>query len=73
MSVPKIGDLYPDGVRIVVDWDAMEVGMSVFVPCVNTAEATKQLKKVSKTRGWTTQVQVRIEDGRFGVRMWRIL
>ena len=73
MTVPKIGDLYPDGVRIVVDWDATDVGMSVFVPCVTTAEATKQLKKVAKARGWKVKVQVRIEDERFGVRMWRIL
>lgn len=72
-SIPKLDDLHPDGVRIVVDWDALSVGMSVFVPCINTALAEKQLGKISARRKVSLQAQERIEDGRFGLRVWRTL
>ena len=32
MMTLKTHDLNPDGVRIVVDWGAMVVGSSIFVP-----------------------------------------
>jgi len=35
----KSSDISPDGVRIVIDWDAFVVGTSVFIPCVNTRQA----------------------------------
>ena len=35
-GVLKVDDLNPDGVRIVVKWDDMVVGASVFIPCVKT-------------------------------------
>ena len=71
--IPRLDDLHPDGVRIVVAWDAMKTGMSVFIPCINTEECKKQIEKITTKRGWTTQIQIRIEDGRFGLRMWRTL
>jgi hypothetical protein len=71
--IPKLDDLHPDGVRVVVNWDAMSVGMSVFIPCINTEMAEKQLAKISERREISLQVQERIEDGRFGLRVWRTL
>jgi len=71
--IPRLDDLHPDGVRIVVSWDKMQVGMSVFVPCINTEECKKQIDKIATKRGWTMQTQVRIEDNRFGLRTWRTL
>lgn len=70
-ALPTKDDLHPDGIRIVVAWPAMKVGMSVFVPCLNTDEAKKQIDKIAAERGWKMQTQVRIEDGNFGVRTWR--
>jgi hypothetical protein len=49
-------DISPDGVRIVVDWDKFKPGASVFIPCINTAKA----------------IDVRVEDGKYGVRVWRL-
>lgn len=71
-KVPKIGDLYPDGVTITVDWDAMDVEMSVFIPCIDSEKAKEQVKKVAKGRGWKMKYQARIEDARFGLRVWRL-
>jgi hypothetical protein len=72
-AIPKTDDLHPDGVRIIVKWDEMVVGASAFIPCINTEEAKKQIAKIAKTKGWDVQTHPRIEDGRFGVRMWRVL
>lgn len=70
-AIPKTNDLHPDGIRIIIAWDSMGVGASAFVPCINTEEAKKQITKITKKKGWDMQIQTRIEDGRFGVRMWR--
>lgn len=72
-AIPRANDLHPDDVRIVVDWDSMEVGMSVFVPCINTTKAKNQITRITKDRGWKMETQVRIEDGKLGVRTWRSL
>lgn len=72
-AIPRTDDLHPDGIRIVVDWEQMVVGASIFVPCINTEEVKKQVAKIAKNKGWETKLFTRIEDGRFGVRIWRTL
>ena len=67
----KVDDLNPDGVKAVVDWGAMVVGASVFIPCVNNVAAKKQLIEVATRKNWGVELRVRIENGMFGVRMWR--
>jgi len=66
-----IYDLNPDGVKVVVDWDKMCVGASVFVPCVNTIRASEQARKVAELKLWRVAVRTRIENKMFGVRIWR--
>ena len=67
----RIDDLAPDGVKIIVDWDAMVVGASIFIPCVNTAKAKKQFLDIAQRKNWNVEVRVRVENEMFGVRMWR--
>jgi len=71
--IPRLDDLHPDDVRIVIPWDDMKVGMSAFVPCINTALAEKQLGKIAARRKISLESQERIEGGRFGLRVWRTL
>lgn len=71
--VHRTTDLMPDGVRIIVDWGSMRIGMSAFVPCINTAECKTQLSAVAKTLGWRITSVARIESNRSGVRFWRIM
>ena len=73
MKVLRSFDLSPDGVKIVVEWGEMHVGTSIFVPCIDTEEAKKQLKHIFKQKNWQYFVQVSIENKRFGVRIWRTL
>lgn len=67
----KLDDINPDGVKIVINWDNMKVGGSVFVLCINTEKAVRQIKKIMSRRKWKSEVRVVVEDGKLGVRVWR--
>jgi len=68
-----IYDLNPDGVKITVNWDKMVIGASVFVPCVNTEKAHKQVREIFKVKFWSFEFRVRTENEKLGVRIWRTL
>ena len=72
MAILKKYDLNPDGVRIIVNWDNMVTGSSVFILSVNVQEALSQIKKVMNDKGWEYQMQIRVEDEKLGVRVWRL-
>lgn len=71
-GVLKTDDLNPDGVRIVVNWDNMVVNASIFVPCVDTDKAIKQVKNIALIKGWEIVTRVTIENNKFGLRVWRM-
>jgi hypothetical protein len=72
MAILRKNDLNPDGVRIIVNWDNMVTGSSVFILSVNTQEALSQIKGVMNDKGWKYQMQIRVEDEKLGVRVWRL-
>jgi ABC-type histidine transport system ATPase subunit len=72
-GVLRTYDLCPDGVQVIVDWGSMSVGTSIFVPCINTPEATRQAKAITAKKDWRIETRVRIEGGKLGVRIWRVL
>ena len=67
----RIDDLNPDGVKVIVQWDSMVVGASVFIPCVDTEKAKQQITKIAALKTWQVEMRVRIEDKMFGLRIWR--
>lgn len=67
----KIGQIAPDDVAVEIPWDDWSVDASVFVPCVNTDLAIKQLRREAKERGMKIECRIRIEKY-FGIRAWRI-
>ena len=69
----RVDDLAPDGVRIVVPWDSFPVDASVFIPCVNTLELVRQVHELTALREWIMHYRPGIENGRWGVRIWRRL
>ena len=69
--VRRIRDIAPDGLPISVSWENMEVGSSIFVPCINIDTCKKQVKEIVDKFGWIIVSQVRIEDQRLGLRIWR--
>jgi len=66
-------DLNPDGVRVVVKWHEVQVGMSLFIPCINTDRAIRQVNKIIKDWGWDIETRVGVAGDKWGVRVWRIL
>lgn len=67
----KLDDIAPDGVRIIVHWDKMRVGASVFVPCINARKTREQVNVIFKRKGWKYKAKTTIESGKLGVRIWR--
>ena len=63
--------LTPDGVPIHVDWAQFAVGASIFIPCIDTQEARKQLRMQGVRMGMEFEHEVRIEGGKYGIRAWR--
>jgi len=72
-KVLKTDDLNPDGVRIVVKWDDMVVGTSVFIPCINTEEAMRQSAKILVAKEYKTEAKVVVENEILGIRIWRMM
>ena len=72
-GVLRVYDLNPDGVRVVINWDALVVGASMFIPCINTNQATQQLTTITDKKGWKTTTKVTVESGKLGFRMWRTM
>lgn len=63
--------LVPDGIGVIIDWDVMVPGDSVFFPCINTREAKKQAKAEFDHRGWEMEARACIENDIWGLRIWR--
>lgn len=69
--VRRLHDLEPDGLVITVNWDYMEVGSSIFVPCINVDTCKRQVREIAHMFGWIVITRVCIEDHRLGLRIWR--
>jgi hypothetical protein len=65
--------LNPDGVPMNVDWNKFTVGSSIFIPCVNSVKGSKQVKHITAKLGMLVQVTTRIENDKWGIRVWRTL
>jgi hypothetical protein len=65
-------DIAPDGVRIVVDWSKFTPGTSVFIPCINTKLAIDHVSDACGIRKSELKHRVCVENGRYGLRVWRM-
>jgi hypothetical protein len=51
----------------------VQVGASFFIPCVNSVELIRQVIAATDKWGWEMTFRARIENGKWGVRFWRLL
>lgn len=63
----------PDGLPIVIEWEMLEVGTSVFIPAVNLTKLLLQVQDVTKRKRMTVKGYPRIEAGKYGMRFWRVV
>lgn len=73
MPILKIDEIAPDGVKITLQWEKFVVGSSMFIPCIDVEEATKQVKRICKEKGFTITCKVVIYNDKFGLRITRTL
>lgn len=62
-----------DGVKLRIRWVDVDKGTSFFIPCVNAFAVIKQIRTYFKGEGWKFRYKIRVENGYFGVRIWRTL
>jgi hypothetical protein len=67
----RINEVDPDGLRVAVPWESMDVGDSVFVPCINTESCKRQADEIAKRLGLSLTHRQRIEHQLLGLRIWR--
>lgn len=60
------------GVQVKVQWDEFIVGSSFFIPCLDDRSVATALVMRAKQLGYKTKHQARVENGMWGVRIWRI-
>ena len=73
LSKRRAGIISPDGVEIQINWENFEVGMSVFIPAINTKELIRQMKDSAFYQNANIEWRDTIENKKLGVRFWRIL
>lgn len=60
-----------EGVQVQVDWSKFYVGSSFFVPCIKTQTFLMQFMIHARRREFTIRAMARIENGMWGIRIWR--
>ena len=60
------------GIEYEVPWDDFKPGGSIFVPCLDEAEARDEVNTFTKEKGVRVLTAVRIEHGIKGLRIWRM-
>ena len=58
-------------IKSTVEWDKFVPGSSVFIPSINTVKAVNHVVRVNKFTKRNIISRVTIEDGKYGVRVWR--
>ena len=68
----RLTDISPDGVRMVVDWSKFTPGSSMFIPCINTGKALEHVMEAGQLDKSSLEKRIGIENGKYGVRLWRM-
>lgn len=59
-------------VKYRINWAKFKPGYSFFVPCVNPANARKELERFAKLHRMELVVKLMLVDGVQGLRVWRV-
>jgi hypothetical protein len=72
-SSPKPRRIETEGVTVDIKWEKFIPGSSFFVPCIDVGRITRQVADAAHTQGFKIVTRTHAENGRWGVRVWRIL
>lgn len=66
-------EINPDGLPLFIEWTKFVVGSSMFIPAVNVVRLIRQMRSIARTAGIKVHYVERIENGKLGVRFWRVM
>lgn len=61
-----------EGISYNVNWRNFKAGYSIFIPCLDSDVAKKEVLRVTKRLKIEVVMKVVIEEGVKGLRIWRI-
>lgn len=69
---PAPKKLEVEGVQVEIAWGEFIIGSSFFIPCVNTQAVMGHIIPRAGSFGMKIQARGRVENGMWGVRVWRV-
>ena len=64
--------LHTEGAEIHIEWHFLKPGTSFFIPALNCMQAKQDIGRVAKRLKMLILMQIVIEEGIRGVRVWRV-
>ena len=61
-----------EGVQVQIEWLKFRIGTSFFLPCIDHDRMTAGIVKRATSRGFRVKIIAHIENGMWGIRVWRI-
>lgn len=61
-----------EGIPVVIEWHKMRLGTSFFIPALDTEPLIEQVLSEAKQRKLKLVHKEVVENGKIGIRFWRI-
>jgi hypothetical protein len=61
-----------EGVQVQIEWHKFKLGSSFFLPCIAHERMIRSITQRADDRGFKIKTIAHIENGMWGIRVWRI-
>ena len=61
-----------EGVQVQIEWHKFKLGSSFFLPCIAHERMIRAITQRADDRGFKIKTIAHIENGMWGIRVWRI-
>jgi hypothetical protein len=61
-----------EGVQVQIEWHKFKLGSSFFLPCIAHERMIRAITQRADDRGFKVKTIAHIENGMWGIRVWRI-
>ena len=63
--------IFNEGIPVIIEWHAMVLGASFFIPALDTEPLTIKILEVARKHGIRLKYLELVENGLIGLRFWR--
>jgi hypothetical protein len=60
-----------EGIQVQIEWRKFRIGTSFFLPCIAHGQVARGISQHAANRGFKIKIIPRIENGMWGIRVWR--